>query len=101
MKLRYRLKKAKLPPIDPNLEKKILYKYRVRYTLLERQFKAIDYWEVCYDDCNGEQLSKTFLHKAISKDTQDVILAAQEVDKYLGDPKEYNQREVDPTVITP
>jgi RHS repeat-associated protein len=101
IKLRYRLLKKKLPPIDPNLEKKMLSKYRVRYTILERQFKAIDYWEVCYDDCTGEQLSKNFLYKAVSRETQDVILAAHEVDKYLGDPNEYNRREVDSTTITP
>jgi hypothetical protein len=60
---------------------------------------AIDYWEVCYDDCTGEEVSKRFLKKVVSNDTQDVRLAAKEVDKYVGDAREYNEREVDPIII--
>jgi RHS repeat-associated protein len=100
-KLRSRLKKMPFPPVEANLEKKMLSKYRARYTLFERQYKAIEYWDVCYDDCTGEQVSRTFLFKYVSTDTQDVIVAAWEVEKYLGDAKEYNWREVDPTIIIP
>jgi RHS repeat-associated protein len=100
-KLRSRLKKMPFPPVEANLEKKMLSKYRARYTLFERQYKAIEYWDVCYDDCTGEQVSRTFLFKYVSTDTQDVIVAAWEVEKYLGDAKEYNWRVVDPTIIIP
>ena len=67
-------------------------RYRKRYTVYEMQYKAIHWWEVCYDKCTGEEACRDHLKKVETKNTQDVMLKAWE---------EYNRREVDSHIIVP
>jgi RHS repeat-associated protein len=92
--------KISTPPITSEAEKKMgITKYKLRYTIFERYLIISHEYSVCYDECT-RKLTRDYLGPSDFGKTQDVVVRAYEVDKYLGDPKEYNRNDnVDPLVI--
>ncbi len=97
-KLRY---VKNMPPIPDKIENKSpIFRYRVRYTEYERRLIITNEFYVCYDDCSGEQTSREPIGPSNFGKMQVNIVGAYEVDKYIGDSKEYNSNiNVDPLVI--
>jgi RHS repeat-associated protein len=64
----------------PNLG---IYEYTTRYTTLQLLKVYVNYWELCYDDCTGEMISKTHIGKGETGKTESVIVSLQEVKNRL------------------
>jgi RHS repeat-associated protein len=68
------LAKSKLP--HPDLS---FFEYKIRFTTWQLLKVYIFYWEVCYDDCTGEETSRTLLGKGETGKTEPVIVNQKEV----------------------
>jgi RHS repeat-associated protein len=60
-------------PIPPNPVEEKLYEYKIVFSIYEMLGFYRSYYEVCYDDCTGEESSKTFIGQEKSKKRQEVI----------------------------
>jgi hypothetical protein len=92
----------KAAPIPGEIESKIpVFKYRVRYTEYERRLIVTNEYYVCYDDCTGIETSREFIGQSNFGKTRVNFVGAYEVDKYLGESKDYNRKNnIDPLVIS-
>jgi RHS repeat-associated protein len=91
--------KLKASPIPGGPEEK-LFKYKVRYTEYERRLVITKDFFVCYDDCTKDEVFREYIGESNFGKTEIAIVSAYEVDKYIGDSKEYNRNDdVDPLVI--
>jgi RHS repeat-associated protein len=93
--------KFNVPPIPGEAEDKMaIFKYRVRYTEYEHRLIVTEDFYVCYDDCTKQEISREHIGQGNFGKTKVVIIRAYEIDKYIGDSKEYNRKDdVDPLVI--
>jgi hypothetical protein len=81
IKLALKLRGIKTPPVPPNLPR---FSYQIIYTEYHKQGYYINYYEVCYDDCTGDQTSKTLLDiKDKSNKVETVINDRWAETKYL------------------
>ena len=53
--------------------------YKIRFTTWQLLKKYVYYWEVCYDDCTGEETSRTPLGKGETGKTEAVIVNQKEI----------------------
>jgi RHS repeat-associated protein len=60
-------------PIPPNPVEEKLYEYKIVFSIYETLGIYRSYYEICYDDCTGEETSKTFIGRVKSKNRQEVI----------------------------
>lgn len=68
------LSRSKLPLPNPGV-----YEYTIRFTTWQLLKLYVHYWEVCYDDCTGEETSKTSLGKGETGKTEAVIVNERDI----------------------
>jgi len=83
------------------VERKLFSKYRVRYTQFDRRQVVFMMRYVCYDDCGKETSRKPLGESTFGRKKTEMIVAdVWEVDKYIGDTREYNKNyDIDAGVI--
>ena len=72
------LRKSKIP--IPNVGR---YEYTVQHTIWQLLKEYVDYWEVCYDDCTDEEISREYIGRGETGKTQDIILKQWDELRYL------------------
>jgi len=68
------LSRLKVPVPNPSV-----YEYAIRYTTWQLLKLYVHYWEICYDDCAGEETSKTYIGKGATGKTEAVIVNQRDV----------------------
>ena len=75
------------------------FKYRVRYTQIQRRLIITKDFYVCYSKC-GKVTKMDYIGKSNFGKTAEEIIDAYEITKYIGDSKEYDRTyDIDPLVI--